>query len=296
MNSETTAAVSGSNRPKTLSAWIKFTQDEQPPAFETRNGAVLVYGDHAQPTPFVDQPPTAEKAEQDHTASEQLAEELPLLWADLDFWKLVHSKPEPYRIKWYIQKKHGFVLPEYPPQIWKQLVKAGDQRAVLFAAISGQHWRWTGGSSSFEWDSLWVELSTKWFKTLIEMYFSRPHIELTHLLASQNFSEKALKSIKAMARRLAADADWCLKHQGEIPPTVVKRKVGRPEDLETAQLLEALVLLVCANPDASDGEIARLYSPGETDDTIRKAAQQAKQLARWREGAKVRFHKARGAE
>jgi hypothetical protein len=293
-------------KPRGLRDWIRFERAEQPLPREEKDGYVRVYSPEALP-PSVAKPTLSRvqitkhrrtgkfRVERPETPADLIDTNLKILWADAGFWQQVHERADAYRLRWHIHSEHELELTELPADIWQRLPQEPKARDELFKIWRGQEWRWSSTHTSWFPMGVKSELPRKWFRQLLDDYFSYPELDLCSKLASRHFSENALKAISYVAMWLAEDAGWCLAHQGQIPPTVVRRRVGAPKKAELAKLIESLVPLADANPDATAGEIARMHKPGQMDDTIRKAAKVAKQLARWREGnEKVRFYKAKG--
>jgi hypothetical protein len=295
--------------PRGLCDWIRFARAEQPLPREENDGCVRVYSPEALP-PSVAEPTLSRieitkelkkgkwriRVERLETPADRIEASLKILWADAGFWQQVHEREDADRLLLHIHAEHELELTKLPANIWQRLAREPEARDERFGIWRGQVWRWS--SSHTPWFPMGVksELPRKGFRHLLDDYFSNPELDLCSKLASRNFSENALKAISYVAMRLAEDAGWCLAHQGQIPPTVVRRGVGAPKKAELVKLIENLVPLADANPDATEGEIARMYKPGPTDDTVRKAAKVAKQLARWREGnEKVQFYMAKGA-
>ncbi len=224
---------------------------------------------------------------------------LKVVWADPELWRRVARNAPSQEITLYIKRRYRLIFPNIPAKFWKALAKDQAQRGTLFDTIALQSWRVISPEPELATRLVMQELSDKRFFRLVAEYLSASGLDCKSLLASQEFSSPAIRAIKSLGKRLFEDAEWCLKCVGQIPPTVVRNRAGQPWDVQHAATVESLVSLAKSFPDDTNHKLAERHLNEHPHlakshkDTLRKAAGQAKLLARFREGAAVRFHEKR---
>ena len=148
---------------------IRTAENERPPDDRSEDHRYpFIYCDFGkEPLPALKPVVIAESNDQPST-SERIRALLRLLWADVEFWKLVfftgkpHSKSEGMKptgiveawrgasldladkatLSWYVELKYLLLLPQYPARVWKALVTATAERTKLFEILCHQEWRW----------------------------------------------------------------------------------------------------------------------------------------------------------
>jgi len=160
---------------RSLADWIRDAESERPEGDRRKKGVVHVYSDLAERCLPALKSIIPNESNGQSSTSERIRDELDKLWVDIEFWRLVsnsHKLPSKSEIakcsdrvekwklissrgadgvllRWHIESKHGLFLPEFPPEVWKELVTAKMERTKLFEIFCQQEWRWLRDHSLF---------------------------------------------------------------------------------------------------------------------------------------------------
>jgi hypothetical protein len=226
-------------------------------------------------------------------------------WADVKLWKMIRGEADPHvsfsPFHFYLANHYWLHL-LFPASVWDEMSRQPKRRNMLFGLmLTGSH-EWFHSPTQhplrkYDLDDLRPDgLDDDLLAPLLITYVDYPSDDLQRAaLAWRQLPAASLRTLKAAAEHLAADADWCLKHPGQRWTTIRSpRQPRRLMSLETVQHLESMVAMLKANPTLSDYALAKEHF-GPTSSTQRGLASEARKLASLRDGLNLPCHKRRGA-
>lgn len=231
-----------------LASVVESVRSETPPS--SRQGPYMVVtgiSDQGEPT-------SKEHSADQGRRAKKLQDALTILWASVDFWKLISEGEGGHTLRLKVGEESGIWLPDFSAAIWKALAKATSARAELFQVLVLQTWRMEPPTGFI------ADASEKQLVALFKLSLRSRIFNLTPEIKASGLSRDSLKLLYDSARGLAEDAAWGMAHPDETPTTAIrKRSGGRPQSLEHALKVEAMVSLLKKRPKASDMEIAVAY-------------------------------------
>lgn len=168
--------------------------------------------------------------------SDQILEQLTILWADIGFWELVAADKDAAALIYYVFGTHSQLLPPMSASVWREAVPQRRLREALFALLEADHDCLEGFAVPLGRLMIRRELRRKKFAHIFEKYLTKPALDGMHMLASGDFSKGALQAIADAADRISKDAEWCLKNPTLIPGKAYHyKKAKKPKSLKFAR-------------------------------------------------------------
>lgn len=222
--------------------------------------------------------------------SDQIRQQLEILWADVEFWELVAADKETGALFSYVFRNHSLLLPQMSARVWREAVQQKRLREALFALLERDHDCLEGFGVPLGRLMIRRELRRKKFAEIFEKYLTKPALDGKHMLASGDFSEGALQAIADAAHRITKDAKWCLKNPTHIPGKAYQyNKAKKPKSLKFARQVEKMAAAFAANEHATNSEVG-LDENGTPDTTLQRYAAYARRLVQLREGIAAPSH------
>ncbi|MHB8524307.1 MAG: hypothetical protein ACYDH9_26605 [Limisphaerales bacterium] len=232
-------------------------------------------------------------------ARDYVSQRLAALWIDMRFWKLIQQKANPGDLQAYIQDKHELSLPPFTHSVYREIVRDRLARDQLFRLLRSRPSTFGRAALTPVAQATVAELEARGAEGLLLRYVGRSALSRRSWLRWLQLSDATLGQIKDAIVRLDKDIDWCLANPSIKSHATLFRERGQRMSPKHVQEVEEMVVLVKAEPAATNDEIAKRYADkflagSELNDNARKvlrsAASHAKHLVEVREGLKVKHH------
>jgi hypothetical protein len=233
-----------------LEQWSKSCEEKigfAPPDSEFYIKLSLVLAKRNIPMQLDRRPPLPDLPEQ-LTRAERLAQLLEIVWADADFWQIMHShwsaNDTDNALRNYLRTTHVLQI-DYPSSVWQEMVREPMKRRYLFYLMvncptgfffSGDPRDPTGLSG--EWENV---IPTSDLGQMLRNYISRPSDDNRARLSSKNYPGPVLQILASAAAKLHKDAKWCENHDNQLLAPRAPNPPHPPHKLDKSIIIEKLV-------------------------------------------------------
>ena len=223
------------------------------------------------------------------TAETRIGELLELLWADPDFWQIIHDGEDIFFINSYIARKYGLCLPIIPVGVWREIAKSNHLRDRLFKFHRDDgEIRLDGGgdrtSLGFAWNT---KLTQEDLGRLLWDFLVYPGLDHRHTVAALRWPINQLEALRLATQRLERALIWSTANPGVIPPPFASNPRHRKGDIGRVRAVEEMVKRLLKNPELSNYHLAG-STPCDPMDSVLKIVAVARRLMELREGKAVR--------
>ena len=275
--------------PETLAEWVAHLRGETSPLNKALRRRLKRVGFRARQDAVAVLPANTNLSDAPNP-SDQIREQLEILWADVEFWELVAADKDEAALFSYVFTEHSLLLPQMSASVWREAVPQRRLREALFALLERDHDCLEGFAVPLGRLMIKLELRRKKFARIFEKYLTKPALDGTHMLASGDFSKGALEAIADAAARISKDAKWCLKNPTLIPGKAYQyNKAKKPKSLKFARQVEKLAARFVANEGATNREVG-VDENGTPDTTLQRYAAYARRLVQLRAWLAVPSH------